>query len=194
MLDKIFAAATGRVALVALAVLLVSSYAIKNFSPKGDLARDLGAAYVSTDNPPETEGALWYDAARLSDMLRLYEPRHYDAHERFILLWDLLYPPLYAIPLILLLAYLYPWRGGGGPRPLVLLPLAVLAFDYCENFTMLALLRLFRASRQTPPALLELSRACTVAKLLLLLTLFALLAGFFVAFVVGRLRARTAAS
>lgn len=191
MLDKIFAAATGRVALVALAVLLVSSYAIKNFSPKSDLAAELGAAYVSTDNPPETEGALWYDDARLSGMLGLYEPRHYDAHERFILLWDLLYPPLYAIPFVLLLAYLYP-RRGGGPRPLVLLPLAVLAFDYCENFTMLALLRLFRASRQTPTALLELSRAFTVAKLLLLLTLFALLAGFFVAFVVGRLRARTA--
>lgn len=192
MLDRIFAAATGRAALVALAVLLASSYAIKNFSPKSDLARDLGPAYVSTDNPPETEGALWYDAARLTDMLRLYEPRHYDAHESFILLWDLLYPPLYAIPSVLLLAYLCPWRGGGGRR-LVLLPLAVMAFDYCENFTMLALLRLSRVNRQASPALLELSRACTVAKLLLLLTLFALLVAFLVAFAVRRLRARPAA-
>lgn len=192
MLDKIFAAATGRVALVALAVLLASSYALKTFSPKNDLVRDLGPAYVSTDNPPETEGTLWYGAARLAGMFGLYEPRHYDAHERFILRWDLVYPLLYAIPLVLLLAYLFPWRGGG-PRRLVLLPLAVMVFDYCENFTMLALLRSFRANARTPAALLELSRACTVAKLLLFLTVFLLLAGFFVAFVVGRLRARAAA-
>ena len=193
MPDRIFAAATGKVALAAFAVLLASSYVIKTFNPKNTIAADLGPAYVSTDNPPETEGALWYDPARVADMLRLYEPRHYDAHESFILRWDLVFPPFYAIPLALLLAYFYPWRRGGGAlRRLALLPAAVLAFDYCENFTMLAFLRLFRANPQTPLTLLELSRASTVAKLLLLLAVFALLAFFVCASVVGRFRARPA--
>lgn len=190
MLDSIFATANGKVVIVAFAVLALSTLAL-DLSPKNTIREDLKGAYVSTDNPPQTECALIYDTTRATAMLKSYEPVHYAAHERFILRHDLFYPLCYAIPLVLMLAYSCPWRGGW-PRRLVLLPLAVMAFDYAENFTMLAFLRRFRANPQTPLALLELSRAFTVAKLLLLLAVFALLAGFFVAFVVRRLRARAA--
>ena len=192
MLDKVFAAATGKVALVAFAVLLVSTYAIKNFSPKEGIAEALGTDYVSTDNPPETEHALWYDTARVTNMLGKYKPEHYSAHESFILGHDLVYPLCYAIPGALLLAYFCPWRGGRARR-LVLLPPAVLALDYVENFTMLAFLYRFRASQQTSLTLLEVSRAFTFAKLCLLLLWFAVMAFFVVAFAASRLRARPAA-
>jgi hypothetical protein len=191
MLDKVFAAATGKVALVALAVLLVSTYAIKNFSPKTGIAEALGKDYISTDNPPETEHALWYDTARVTNMLGRYKLEHYSAHERFILGHDLVYPLCYAIPLALLLAYLCPWRGGRA-RLLVLLPPAVMALDYVENFTMLAFLKNFRANPQTPLALLEVSRAFTFAKLCLLMLTFAVLLFFLIAFVASRFRARPA--
>ena len=192
MLDKVFAAATGRVALIALAILLASTYAIKNFSPKEGIAEALGKDYVSTDNPPETEQSLWYGTARVTNMLGRYKPEHYGAHESFILGHDLVYPLCYATSGLLLLAYFCPWRVGRR-RLLVLLPLAVMALDYVENFTMLAFLGRFRASQQTPLTLLEISRAFTVAKLCLLLLTFAVAAFFVVAFAVSRLRARTAA-
>jgi hypothetical protein len=191
MLDKVFAAATGKVILVAFAVLLVSTYAIKNFSPKESIVEALGTDYISTDNPPETEHTLWYDTARVTNMLGKYKPEHYSAHESFILGHDLVYPLCYSIPGVLLLAYFCPWRSGGARR-LVLLPLCVMALDYGENFTMLAFLYRFRASQQTSLTLLEISRVFTFAKLCLLLLSFAVMAFFVVAFIVSRLRARSA--
>ncbi|HKG15537.1 MAG TPA: hypothetical protein VKB12_19605 [Pyrinomonadaceae bacterium] len=196
MLDFIFAAATWKAALAALAVLLVSSYVIGKYNPKDEIERGLKGAYVSTDNPYKTEHTLWYDTARVTSMLGMYdEPEHYpklyDAHRRFILRHDLVYPLCYGITGVILLAFFYPWRGG--PRWLVLLPLAAMAFDYAENFTMLAFLGRFRANPQTTLTLLELSRVFTFAKLCLLMLSFALFAFLFVAFVVTHLRARTAA-
>lgn len=193
MLDFVFAHATRKAALAALAVLLVSTYVIRNHSPKDDISRALKGDYVSTDNPPDTEHTLWYDSARVTGMLKRYnEPAHYpalyEAHERFILRHDLVYPLCYAIPCVFLLAYLYPRRGG--PRWLVLVPPAVMLFDYAENFTMLAFIRAFRANPQTPLKLLELSRAFTLTKLLLLMASFGLLALFLIMTVAARFRAR----
>ncbi|HVF66725.1 MAG TPA: hypothetical protein VM914_03625 [Pyrinomonadaceae bacterium] len=196
MLDPIFDASTWKVALAALAALLASTYFIGKYNPKDEIQAALKGAYVSTDNPYKTERTLWYDTGRVTDMLRLYnEPEHYpalyDAHRKFILRHDLLYPLCYGIPGVILLAFLYPW--GGGPRWLVLVPLAAMVFDYAENFTMLAFLGRFRANPQTPLALLELSRVFTFAKNCLILLSLALLVVFLVGSVINLFRARTAA-
>jgi hypothetical protein len=195
MLDRLFAAANWRAALIALVVLFASSYLLGKYSPKNVIAQDLKGAYISTDNPYQTERTLWYDTARVTAMLGKYnEPEHlpklYDEHEKFILRYDLVYPPCYAIPCVLLLAFFYPWNGG--PRWLVLLPLAAAVFDYAENFSMLFFIRGFRETPERPPlGLLELSRACTFAKLSLLLGSVAFLLLF--VFVGAHLRRRTSA-
>ena len=188
MLDSIFAAATGKVVIAAFAVFALSTLAL-DLSPKNTISEDLQGHYVSTDNPPQTEGTLWYDTTRVVAMLKRYEPAHYAAHERFILRHDLVYPLCYSIPLVLILAYFCP-RRGGRPRRLALLPMVVMAFDYAENFTMLAFLRRFRANPQTPLTLLEVSRVFTFVKLCLLLLSFAALAFFLTAFVASRFRSR----
>lgn len=196
MLDSVFVAATWKAALAAIVVLLASSYVLDKYSPKNEIQAALKDAYVSTDNPYKTECTLWYDTSRVTNMLRLYnEPKNYpalyDAHRKFILRHDLVYPLCYAIPGIILFAFLYPWRGG--PRWLVLVPLAAMAFDYAENFTMLAFLGRFRANPETPLTLLELSRVFTLAKNCLILLSLTLLAVLLVASVINLVRARTAA-
>lgn len=189
MLDAIFAAATGKVVLIASVVFVLSSVALDRLNPKNGIRDDLREHYVATDNPTKTEGSLSYSTARVTQMLGRYEPKHYEAHESFILLYDLVYPLCYGIAGALLLAYLCPWRGGGA-RWLVLLPPAAMAFDYVENFTMLAFLRRFRANPDAPLALLEVSRAFTVAKQCLLILTLAALALFLFGSVVSRFRTR----
>ena len=173
MLDAIFAAASCRVALAAFIFLVLSSMAIGRHNPKNRIREDLKGDYVATDS------TFLYDTDKVTRMLARYEPRHYEAHERFILRDDLVYPILYSVTTILILAFFYPW-GSAGPRWLVLLPLAAAVFDYAENFTMLAFLRRFRADPQTSLALLKVSRVFTVAKLSVLLLSLVLLAAFFV--------------
>jgi hypothetical protein len=159
MLDSLFAAATGKVVLIALGVLFVSTLVLYYVNPKDRIIKDLGDDYVATDS------TFRYDTAKVTKMLARYSSDDYAAHESFILRYDLVYPLCYGIPSVLLLAYFCPWRGGGGgPRWLVLLPLATMAFDYAENFTMLAFLRRFRADHQTPLTMLEVSRDFTNAK------------------------------
>jgi hypothetical protein len=173
MFDSLFAFATGKVVLVALAVLFISSFVLNYVNPKNRIKDDLGDDYVATDS------TFRYDTAKVIKMLGRYSPDDYEAHESFILRYDLIYPLCYGIPSLLLLAYFCPWRGGG-PRWLVLLPLATMAFDYAENFTMLVFLRRFRANPQTPLTLLEVSRAFTNAKLCAIVLSFILLL-FFIA-------------
>ena len=168
MLDAIFNAATGRVTLVAFILFVLSTVALDRLNPKNLIRKELKDDYVATDS------TFLYDTAKVTKMLARYEPRHYEAHESFILRYDLVYPLCYSIPSVLLLAFFYPW-GGAGPRWLVLLPLAAMVFDYAENFTMLAFLRRFRADPQTQLKLLDVSRAFTVAKLSLLVLSLAIL-------------------
>lgn len=186
MLDSVFAAATGKVVLIASAVFVISTLAMGWLNPKNKIQKDLGSDYISTDSPFQTKDPFWYDTGRVTGMLTRYDEdpeRFYGLHRSFILGWDLIYPLCYGIPSILLLAYLCPWRDGPA-RWLVLLPLATVAFDYAENFTMLAFLRRFRANHATPLGLLEASRLFTNAKWLgVALTLAVLLlfiaGGFF---------------
>lgn len=187
MLDTLFANVTGKVALVALAVLLASTYVIRNYSPKRSIEDHLKDDYIATDS------TFLYDTGRVTKMLKRYEAADYEAHESFILRWDLVYPLCYGLSSILILAYFCPWRGGWA-RWLVLLPLVTMAFDYTENFTMLAFLRSFRLNQQTPLTLLEVSRVFTAAKILMIFISFAVLIIFVVGFVAAHLRARTAAS
>jgi hypothetical protein len=186
MLDTLFTVATGKVALVAFAVFVLSSLVLGRFNPKNEIREDLGSSYISTDSPFQTKDPSWYDTGRVTAMLRGYDKdpdRYYGLHRSFILGWDLFYPLCYGIPSILLLAYFCPWRSGS-PRWLVLLPLATMAFDYGENFTMLAFLSRFRTNHETPLGLLEASRLFTSAKWLgvsitLVVLLLFIAGGFF---------------
>jgi len=166
MVKAIFAAATGRVTLIAFALLVVSTLTLSFVNPKNGIRDDLGGDYVATDS------TFMYETADVTKMLAKYRPEHYRAHESFIRVYDFVFPPLYAIPCALVLAYffpvLFPGRGGW-LRWLVLLPPAAMVFDYAENFTMLSFLQSYRDNPQTPLNVLEVSRAFTDAKLLLLL-------------------------
>ncbi|MCA1620899.1 MAG: hypothetical protein LC795_16650 [Acidobacteria bacterium] len=166
MVKALFAAAGGRVTLIAFALLVAATLALYLVNPKNEIKRDLGADYVATDS------TFLYETSAVTKMLGRYRPEHYSAHESFVRVYDFVYPPFYAIPCALVLAYffpvLFPGRGGG-LRWLVLLPLAAMAFDYAENFTMLSFLRSYRADPLTPLTTLEVSRAFTNVKLLLLL-------------------------
>lgn len=194
MLDALFAVATWKIALAAFVVFLLSSVALDRLSPKNAIRDDLKEHYVATDNPTKTEGSLRYSTSRVTEMLRRYDPErgHFEAHQRFILLYDLIYPLCYGLGGVYVLAFLCPWRTGWA-RWLVLLPLAAMLFDYVENFTMLAVITHFRQHQQAPLALLEVSRAFTVAKQLVLILLLGVLAVFLAGFVVSRFRARPAA-
>ena len=166
MVRALFAAADGRVTLVAFALLVAATLALYLSNPKNEIQRDLGDDYVATDS------TFRYETAAVTKMLGRYRPEHYRAHESFIRVYDFVYPPFYAIPCALLLAYFFPvlFPGRGGRlRWLVLLPLAAMAFDYAENFTMLSFLRSYRDDPLTPLTTLEVSRAFTNVKLLLLL-------------------------
>ena len=168
MVKAIFAAAGGRVTLIAFALLVASTLTLYFVNPKNEIKKGLGCDYVATDS------TFLYETGAVTKMLGKYQqrPEYYAAHESFIRVYDFVYPPFYAIPCALVLAYffpvLFPGRGGW-LRWLVLLPLAAMAFDYAENFTMLSFIRSFRDDPQTPLTLLEVSRAFTNAKLLLLL-------------------------
>lgn len=170
MLDAIFTAATGKVTIIAFAVLVVATIALAIVNPKHKIREDLKSDYVSTDSD------IKFRIDDIKDMLKLYDkkperyedgtkPEHYKAHESFILVYDLIYPLCYAIPGVLLLAHFFPvtWRGGS-LRLLVLLPLLAMIFDYAENFTMLFFLRRFRLNPETPLLLLKVSRTLTVMK------------------------------
>jgi hypothetical protein len=175
MLDTLFDAASGRVALVAFAVLFVATLVISFVNPKNKIRKDLKCDYVATDS------TFLYKIEDVTKMLGQYKPEHYEAHESFILVYDLVYPLCYAIPSVLILAYFFPalFPGSRGwTRLLVLLPLAAMFFDYAENFTMLAFLRNYRENPATPLKLLELSRLFTVVKLSLLLVSMLILFGF----------------
>ncbi len=166
MVRALFAAANGRVTLVAFALLVAATLALHLLNPKNEIERDLGGDSVATDS------TFLYETAAVTKMLGRYGPEHYRAHESFIRVYDFAYPPFYAVPCALVLAYFFPvlFPGRGGRlRWLVLLPLAAMAFDYAENFTMLSFLRSYRADPQTPTTVLEVSRAFTNAKLFLLL-------------------------
>ncbi len=123
-------------------------------------------------------------------MLARYAGGHFAAHKEFIEFHDAFYPPFYAVPLTLLLAYFFPVLlpgRGGRYRWLVLLPLAAMAFDYAENLTMLWVLDHYEAKAELLLATLQLSRAFTVLKLTLLsATMFILF--FFGARALVRLR------
>ena len=192
MLDALFAVVTWKVALAALAVIVVSTLVLGRYNPKDEIRARLGAAYVSTDNPYKTEKSLWYSTARVTAMLKLYEADDYRAHQKFILIHDLIYPLCYGIAGVYLLTFLSPWREGPA-RLLVLLPLVTMLLDYVENFTMLAVLAHFRKYQQTPPTLLEVSRAFTFAKHLALLLSLAALVIFSAAFVFSLFRTKPAA-
>ena len=166
MVRAIFAAASGRVTLIAFALLVVATLALYLSNPKHEISEDLGCDYVATDS------TFIYETGAVTRMLAKYRPEHYRAHESFLRVYDFVFPPFYAIPCALLLAYffpvLFPGRGGW-LRWLVLLPLAAMAFDYAENFTMLSFLQSYRDNQQTPLTVLEVSRAFTNVKLGLLL-------------------------
>lgn len=192
MLDALFAVATWKVALAALAVIAVSTLVIGRYSPKEEIRGRLGTAYVSTDNPYKTEKTLWYDTARVTAMLGRYGADDYRAHQKFILIYDLIYPLCYGIAGVYLLAFLSPWHEGPA-RLLVLLPLVTMFLDYVENFTMLAVLSHARTHQRTPLALLEVSRAFTFAKHVTLFLSLAALVVFSAAFVFSLFRAQPGA-
>ncbi len=104
-------------------------------------------------------------------MLARYGPGHFAAHRSFIRVYDFIYPPFYAVPLALLLAYffpvLFPGRGGRH-RWLALLPLAAMVFDYAENLTMLWVIDHYEAKYELLLGILRLSRVFTALKLALL--------------------------
>jgi hypothetical protein len=193
MLDALFAVATWKVALAALAVIVVSTLVLGMRNPKDEIRGRLGAAYVATDNPYKTEKSLWYTTSRVTEMLKLYVEDDYRAHQKFILLYDLIYPLCYGIAGVYLLTFLSPWRQGPA-RLLVLLPLVMMALDYVENFTMLAVLAHFRRYQQTPLTLLEVSRAFTFAKHMVLFLSLAALIVFFAAFAFSFFRTKPSAS
>ena len=62
---------------------------------------------------------------------------------------DLAFPAIYGLLFAVAIAGLWP-RGG---RWLALLPLATALFDYCENFTFIALAMRYRKTQTTAPAL-----------------------------------------
>ncbi len=191
MLDALFAVATWKVALASLIVIVVSTVVVDRLSPKEVIIKHLGPDYVSTDNPYRTEKKLWYSTARVSGMLGKYGDEDYAAHQRFILLHDLLYPLCYGIAGTYLLAFLCHWLTGPA-RLFALLPAATMLLDYGENFTMLGVVAHSRRYQQTPLTLLEVSRAFTIAKqVALLLSLLVLLIAL-IAFVASLLRPRPA--
>jgi hypothetical protein len=166
MVRAIFAAASGRVTLLAFALLVAATLTLYLVNPKNRIRDDLGGDYVATDS------TFVYETADVTRMLGKYRPEHYRAHESFVRVYDFVFPPFYAIPCALLLAYFFPvlFPGRGGRlRWLVLLPLAAMAFDYAENFTMLSFIESYRGDPRTPPGVLEVSRAFTNVKLGLLL-------------------------
>jgi len=175
MLEAIFNAANGRVALAAFAVFFVATVALNFINPKNKIRKDLKCDYIATDS------TFLYDVDDVKKMLGQYKPEHYEAHESFILVYDLIYPLCYGIPSMLILAYFFPvlFPGKGGSlRLLVLLPVVAMLCDYAENFTMLAFLRSFRENPKTTLGLLYLSRTFTATKLSLILLSLIILLGF----------------
>lgn len=182
MLNWLFAAANGRAALGALALLLVSTWLLGRASPKNKIIEKLGDAYVSTDMK------FRYDIEKAGKMFRLYKERPaeeqrelFEAHTRFLTFHDRIYPLCYAIPLVLLLAYFYPPQPPGAGRPfgaLVLLPLLAMLFDYAENQTILSVLGSVETTGQVPVKALGWARRFTAAKIILLGASLLLLLGF----------------
>ncbi|HEV2862073.1 MAG TPA: hypothetical protein VGX48_13775 [Pyrinomonadaceae bacterium] len=181
MVAWIFTAAKGRVTLLAVALMVVSSLVLDCVNPKNKIRQELGGDYVSTDSEVyrircDSEGlaCAWCRdkcGSCVERMLARYSREHFDAHRSFIQLYDLVYPPFYALPLTLLLAYFFPvlFPGRDGfYRWLVLLPLAAMAFDYAENFTMLAAINHYEARRELLTTTLVYSNDFTFLKLTLL--------------------------
>ena len=182
MLNWLFSAANGWVALVALAVLLGSTWVLGRNNPKEEIIQKLGDAYVSTDSD------FLYDPAKAEKMFLLYKARPdeeqrelFAAHRRFLTFHDRIYPLCYAVPLVLLLAYFYPPLPPGEGRRfglLVLLPLLAMIFDYAENQTILSVLGSVEATGQVPLQALGRARIFTAVKIGLLGASLLLLLGF----------------
>lgn len=198
MVNLIFRVAKGWATLLAFALMLVATIALDRTNPKNKIRKELCCDYVATDSTLYSIGCdMTCDSCAekcepcVERMLARYGREHFKAHRSFIKLYDLVYPPFYAVPLTLLLAYFFPvlFPGRGGRyRWLVLLPLAAMAFDYAENFTMLSVLDNYDAGRGLLRATLEVSRVFTVLKLALLSAIMFILF-FFGARALVRLRA-----
>ena len=180
MLDYIFNAASLKVSVIMLVIFLASSFILYKTNPKNEIIeffkqQNAEKEYVATDL------TFAYDLDKVRAMFARYDKGpHFEAHKRFILLHDLVYPLCYSIPGALILAYLLTVVSPGGHRDfrfLVLLPLLAAVADYAENFSMYAYLSSYPNGSL---GVLKFSRAMTILKISLLITssflLFALLA------------------
>lgn len=171
----------GWVALAAVAVFFGSFLLLGRTNPKNGIEKELGDKYVSTDS-------TFYRTEKAAAMFMLYKERGlFAAHRRFILLHDLIFPPCYCIPLVLLLAYLHP-AAGRQYGWVMLAPLLAMVFDYSENFSILSVLSTVERTEQVPWATLRAAQVFTYLKLSLLIFSAISLAGFLVYHAVARLR------
>lgn len=164
MLERLSHKARVVLALSAVAV-LVNAYAlIALTNPKNVIRRDLPDAFIETDLTPD------YDVEKVRAMFGQFSPEHFDAFKRFYTRHDLFFPPAYTLSLVVLLWLLWSSDALRCHRLLrrlaPLLPLAVMAFDYGENYTMYRYASSYPAAA---PDLLTLSRSLTGVKWLAVL-------------------------
>lgn len=176
MLNWTYGIPNGWVALAAVAVFFGSFLLLSRTNPKDVVIKKLGGDYVSTDS-------RFYGFEKAARMFKLYKKEEnrefFAAHRRFILLHDLIFPPCYCIPLVLLLAYLHP-TGGRSFGWVMLAPLLAMLFDYAENFSVLSVLDAVERTEQVPSVTLRAAQVFTYLKLSLLIFSAFALAGFLV--------------
>lgn len=164
MPDRLSNRARYALATAALTVFAGATLFLNFNNPKHEIEKSVGEAFVKTDSTPG------YDIEKVRRMFTLYTPQDFEAHKRFLTRHDLVYPLCYAIPSALLLWLLWSTVTLECHRALrwlaVLLPLAVMVFDYAENYTMYNYLS---AYPKAPLDLLQLSRTMTDLKWLLVL-------------------------
>ncbi len=172
------------VAALAIVALILVSMLFGRLNPKNKIEAALGNIYISTDM------SFGYPPEALYRMLDTYteENGYKAAHQNSIYL-DLVYPWVYAVLLVLIVAYVQRFSQeltNIKLHYLWLLPLCAMIFDYAENLSMLWILSLYT---KRPPGvsavsskiatLVQVSRAMTMLKLLfiyasLFLVLFAI--------------------
>ena len=148
--------------------------------PKRPIIDDLNSEgkkrYFSTDT------SFGYGPAKLFRMLGTYDqPRHFDAHRRFIK-YDLGFAVLYALASAIIIVYLQnelAHTPGDPSRPeyLWLVPLIAGAFDILEGVSMWCVLDAYKTGtpRDLPTAMATVSSLMTMGKILFLVATFILL-------------------